>query len=216
MLLQNNNNTFQLGSGKSFADISGTFGIPGQCTGCVRVGRDGSVSVGEDCSLSFQKRPELIGGNFWLSSIAMLVFLQDHKERLRGRSILELGAGVALPSRYLHHVGCDVTASDRDVCHTIAKAKAIDWEALDARDDAHYDVLLAADCIYKHTWPAFLDAVQKYKHDKIVVVNAERQGVDETGYALMEMFGAGLTVRTVRMTHDAGHFIDLVVMSNVL
>lgn len=160
---------------------------------------------------------DVVPGSFWLSSIAMVMLLSDCIGSIKDYSILELGAGAGLPSRYLAKVGVDITASDCDVLDLGlgVKTRRICWDDLDLGDHERYDVLIAADCIYKTTHrDGFLDAVAKYKKEKILVVNPLRDGIDEVGYALQEMFD-GLRVETRRMLLNREYYIDLCVMTNI-
>lgn len=156
-------------------------------------------------------------GSFWLSSIAMVMLLKEKLRLIRRMSVLELGAGSGLPSRFLAKCGVCVTASDCDVIDLGegVETRRICWHDLPAYDESRYDVLIASDCIYKTTYrDGFLDAIAKFKKEKILLVNPYRDSVDEVGYALQEMFD-NLVVETRRMHVNRKYYIDLCVMSNI-
>lgn len=208
MLLQNNSRCIQTTSGEN-SGLVGLYVLDG-CKSKAYVSGIHTMFVG---GVLLDVEP----GSFWLSSIATVILLKDKINMLAGSSVLELGAGSGLPSRFLAKSGFDVTASDCDVpdLGVEIKTQRICWDDLSGNDGARYDVIIASDCIYKTTYKdGLLDAIARYKKEKILVVNPFRDGVDQVGYALQEMFD-GLRVEERRLHLNGKYYIDLCVMTNI-
>lgn len=119
----------------------------------------------------------------WMSSIAMCLYILDNKDVFNGKEVLELGAGIGLPSQYVrtHTFAKSVTSSD------IAD---IDWEDLDPEDVRRFDVIIAADCMYRCTHKAFIQTLQKYikPGGVIVLFNAIRPEIEEALYEIKSIW----------------------------
>lgn len=99
------------------------------------------------------------GVALWPAAVALAHDVAGRGDALRGRCVLELGAGTGLPGIVAASLGARVVQTDRQalalsVCrrngarngvHGVAYRIA-DWEAWD--DDARYDVILGADILY--------------------------------------------------------------------
>jgi methyltransferase-like protein 23 len=98
----------------------------------------------------------------WPAAIALAHDLVARGDALRGRTILELGAGTGLPGIVAATLGARVVQTDRqepalDVCRRNAvrnaargiEHRAADWAAW--TDDARYDIILGSDVMYADT-----------------------------------------------------------------
>jgi len=95
----------------------------------------------------------------WPSAIALTRFLQEHPELIMGKQVLELAAGLGLPSLYVSGIAAHVLCSDYDPeavdfirknigqnqCQHISAA-CIDWKELPK--DLKTDLLLLSDINY--------------------------------------------------------------------
>jgi 2-polyprenyl-3-methyl-5-hydroxy-6-metoxy-1,4-benzoquinol methylase len=142
----------------------------------------------------------------WLSSYVMIPWLIQNKEILKGKKILELGAGVGICGIVAASFSpLDVTISDHDteiidlISRNIErnttqmpirpKAKMMEW--CDDEKKETYDVIIASDCIYKSTADSFLSAVFRHLeiNGQLFLINppeTSRPGVDQVIYALQE------------------------------
>jgi predicted nicotinamide N-methyase len=102
------------------------------------------------------------GVALWPSSIALAHELAERGAELRGKRVLELGAGTGLPGIVAAAYGARVTQSDKhDVALTLCKRngernraehieyRAADWAAWD--DPIRYDWIIGADILYSDT-----------------------------------------------------------------
>lgn len=99
------------------------------------------------------------GVMLWPASIALAHELSTRGAALRGRTVLELGAGTGLPGIVAAGFGARVVQTDRqplalEVCRRNAARNGVrdialrsaDWTAWD--DGAHYDLVIGADVLY--------------------------------------------------------------------
>lgn len=101
-------------------------------------------------------------GIFWLSSEALGIYLSEHPELVKGKTVLELGAGLGFPSLVAAHLGGDVLTTDfhpmveeyfqRNCTHSQVKAK---YQRLNWREQGagKYDVVMGSDVLYESTHP---------------------------------------------------------------
>jgi predicted nicotinamide N-methyase len=101
-------------------------------------------------------------GIFWHASEALGIYLNDHPELVKGKTVLELGAGLGFPSLVAAHLGADVTASDfhplveeyfqRNCRHSMVTAK---YQRLNWREETggKYDVVMGSDILYESQHP---------------------------------------------------------------
>eukprot|EP00929_Paragymnodinium_shiwhaense_P072132 TRINITY_DN36613_c0_g2_i1.p1 TRINITY_DN36613_c0_g2~~TRINITY_DN36613_c0_g2_i1.p1 ORF type:complete len:279 (+),score=37.96 TRINITY_DN36613_c0_g2_i1:60-896(+) len=67
------------------------------------------------------------GGHLWTSAIYLAKYLFQHRdELLRGKTVIELGCGLALPSFVAANFATRAIATDR--CHSILKQVQANWE----------------------------------------------------------------------------------------
>lgn len=101
-------------------------------------------------------------GIFWHASEALGMYLYDHPEVVRGKTVLELGAGLGFPSLVAAHLGGDVLTTDfhplveeyfhRNCQHSQVSAK---YQRLNWRENSHgkYDVVMGSDVLYEGKHP---------------------------------------------------------------
>lgn len=115
-LLQNNPTTFQTTDGKTLYNLSGNFYLDNKSFLTIN---ENKLYIDNNI-INIYKNTEQIGGSFWLSSIAMLLLLQKYNKEdfYNNKSILELGAGIALPSIYLSNFSNNITSTDDNISIT--------------------------------------------------------------------------------------------------
>ncbi len=101
-------------------------------------------------------------GIFWHASEALGVFLNDHPELVKGKSVLELGCGLGFPSMVASHLGGDVLATDfhpmveeylaRNCEHSQVTCR---YQRLNWREDGlrKFDVVMGSDVLYESQHP---------------------------------------------------------------
>lgn len=217
-LMQNNPTTFQTSDMQTWTCLDGVLVLEG-CEGVLSIdASQGCVYVtnvwndDSEVVLDYEHEaiPGHIGGCFWLSALAMILWIQSNKELFAGKHVLELGAGIGLPSKYIREicVGTHVTESDCDVYGK----KHIDWMELDPHDTDVYDIVIASDCCYRDTWRPLVDTIGKYldpQNGMMVVFNADRNGIDDMEYAFMEMFGDALSATDCVLTYNQSYQTNL-------
>ena len=99
------------------------------------------------------------GVALWPSSLALAHEIASRAESLRGKTLLELGAGVGLPGLVAQHLGAAVVQTDFDpmalsVCVLNAEVNQIegvvcrqaDWREFE--DEGRYDFIIGSDILY--------------------------------------------------------------------
>lgn len=101
-------------------------------------------------------------GIFWHASEALGMYLFDHPEVVKGKTVLELGSGLGFPSLVAAHLGGDVLTTDfhplveeyfqRNCLHSQVTAK---YQRLNWRENSHgkYDVVMGSDVLYEGKHP---------------------------------------------------------------
>jgi predicted nicotinamide N-methyase len=115
--------------------------------------------VYENLYAADQSTPFPFWAKIWPSSIAMASFLKSEPSLIQSKRILEIGAGIGLPSFSIapnvfeliisDYSSDAVELIDRNITHLSlphAKAMRIDWNAIS--DDIHADVVLLSDINY--------------------------------------------------------------------
>jgi hypothetical protein len=77
-------------------DLNGIFSMDGELLTI----SNNTIYV-DGCEIPFDVVSNHISGSFWLSSIALILFLKKQKAFVKDKRVLELGAGLALPSKYI-------------------------------------------------------------------------------------------------------------------
>jgi predicted nicotinamide N-methyase len=101
-------------------------------------------------------------GIFWHASEALGLFLNDHPQLVKGKTVLELGCGLGFPSMVASHLGGDVLATDfhplveeylaRNCEHSQVDCR---YERLNWREDGlrKFDVVMGSDVLYESQHP---------------------------------------------------------------
>lgn len=196
-IIQNSPTSFQAEDCHTFTDVEGVFEAFGSS---LRIENRRILIDGLEIKLTCD--PGHIGGSFWLSSIAMLMYMRSNKQEFAGKRVLELGAGTALPSIYLSKACCDmVVASDLDIVpalHSIgANPCRVIPVTLDWSSESHglFDVVVACDCVYRANHESFARAVLAHlaPGGTLYMVNPQREGFDECLYLLEEQLSCHAT-----------------------
>ncbi len=208
-MLQNNPNTFQTSDLKTIYRPQGKFNISSFTKVTIEI-KDHTLFVYNENNIKHKyhiyENGSHIGGCFWLSSIAMMIFIDTHKDYFKDKKILELGSGLGLPAMHISKT-CGpqfVTLSDIDSHITISSSnlngvfemanteiKHIDWyDNQYVSDKNKYDVIIASDCVYRNTQNAFLQTIKKNLKDNgiFLFINAYREGLDDFIYSLQELY----------------------------
>jgi predicted nicotinamide N-methyase len=127
-------------------------------------------------------------GQVWPSGqvLACAMYVME----LRGRRVLELGAGLALASLVVHQRGGDMTVSDyhpmipQFLEHNLRlnglgpiKYRAADW-ALHDVDLGEFDLIIGSDLLYEHGQPQVLaDFIDRHSADsvEVLIVDPDRR-----------------------------------------
>lgn len=103
-------------------------------------------------------------GILWPSAEALALYLNDHKEIVKGKTVLELGCGLGLPSLVASHLGGDVLATDfhpdveeyfrRNCRHSSVECryKRLNWRE-NSSDIGQFDVVIGSDVLYESKHP---------------------------------------------------------------
>ena len=218
-IIQNSPNSFQSEDTKTFNDISGFFFINNNH----KIIIDINNIIIDDINIIIYKNNNHIGGNIWLSSILLILYLQEkNKNIFNNKKILELGAGTALLSMYISKISKNsiITASDYDISITNENIinnnldniliKKIDWNNLDDSDLDKYDIIILSDCIYRTTYKSLLLTIKKYLNPKgkILISNADRENLDEFIYGMKEINSEIKNIKE-KLYYNDKYYIDL-------
>lgn len=117
---------------------------------------------------SAAQQPKLFVDDVWPGSLVLADYIVSHPEFVLGKSVIELGAGAALPSMVACKLGAQYTmATDypaRSVIENISELIAENhlenmdcrghiWGSEDVTVSKRYDVVLVAEPLWKDTYP---------------------------------------------------------------
>lgn len=123
-------------------------------------------------------------GILWSAAEALSLYLNDHPELIKNRTVLELGCGTGYPSLVATHLGGDVLATDfhpsveeyffRNAQHSniICKYQRLNW-----RDPVmgvgQFDVVMGSDILYesKHPKEVALGLIRFMKPNGIILLS---------------------------------------------
>jgi protein-L-isoaspartate O-methyltransferase len=198
-LYQNSPHTFQSEDMKTFIDPLGIIQF-----GQSKIQLEKACVVVGDFKYDLIRDVTHIGGGVWMSSIAMTMYVDEHKALFQGIKVLELGAGLGIPSMHIYNVGkpSKLVISDTDSQMTGESLRLnkmdvpvvnIDWEDSLQNQPAEnkFDIIIASDCIYRNTWKPFLSTAMSHlnKGGTLIIYNGIRgDDMDEFYYALEESF----------------------------
>ena len=125
----------------------------------------------------------------WPASTAMTAFLQTETSYIKGKRVLEIGAGVGLPSFVIAKHCSEIIISDyaseaitlieKNIMHlglTNAKAMCLDWNNFPSNITA--DVLLLSDINYAPTeFDALQDLIQRFLEQGSTIIIATPQRI---------------------------------------
>lgn len=170
------------------------------------------------------KEPWFIGGSYWLSSIAMLLYIENNKDLFINKKILELGSGLGLPGMHLARICSKNRVTLSDIENTVTHDSLyvnnmanydninncfIDWNNSDKHNEK-YDIIIASDCVYRNTQGIFVDTIKNLlKNDGMLIMfNADRDGIDEFEYSCKELF-ENIIIETKKLILNDHYFIEL-------
>lgn len=99
-------------------------------------------------------------GILWPASIALSQYIHEHAKLFQGKTVLELGCGLGLPSLVASHVGADVLATDyhpdveeyflRNCRHSSIQCKyqRLNWRE-QSTDIGKFDIVIGSDVLYE-------------------------------------------------------------------
>jgi SAM-dependent methyltransferase len=139
----------------------------------------------------------------WESGVALAEALADARERISGKTVLELGAGVGLPGVVARYLGAasvlqtDHVSEALTLCRINAAANGVagvdtalaNWDAW--TDERAYDLIIASDVIYEREAHAPLAAILERNlraGGRVMLADPGRQ---DTPLFLEEMAGHG-------------------------
>jgi predicted nicotinamide N-methyase len=125
----------------------------------------------------------------WPSSIALLDVLKAHRHLIQNKHVLEIGAGIGLPSLMMAGVAKSIQISDYDkeavallqknIAHLQlqnAKALQLDWNALP--ENLQPDVLILSDVNYDPTqFEVLKNMIQKFIHQGCTIILSTPQRI---------------------------------------
>lgn len=103
-------------------------------------------------------------GILWGAAEALAMYLNDHPEKLKNKSVLELGCGLGFPSLVATQLGGDVLATDfhpevkeyfkRNCRHSVLECRyqRLNWRE-DKTDIGLFDVVMGSDVLYESKHP---------------------------------------------------------------
>lgn len=132
----------------------------------------------------------------WASSRAMTLFLESEPTWIQSKRVLELGAGIGLPSFKLAHDAMKMTISDHDVEAVElleknieflglkhAKARCLDWN--DFPEDITADTLLLSDINYDPSqFKPLLNLILKFIDSGSTVIIATPERITASPFAM--------------------------------
>jgi len=103
-------------------------------------------------------------GILWPAGEALALFLAEHPQLIKNKSVLEIGCGVGLPSLVASHLGARVLATDfhpdveefflRNCRHSVVHCeyKKLNWRDSSV-DEKLFDVVMGSDILYESKHP---------------------------------------------------------------
>jgi predicted nicotinamide N-methyase len=122
----------------------------------------------------------------WPSSIALSLFILQHPELISGKKVLELGAGLGLPSLIAAGNAAEVLCTDKEKeavamvqqSATLHKLNNLQAAVLDWKDALHQDtdIVLLSDVNYEpHSFPALRATIERFLLQGATVILATPQ-----------------------------------------
>lgn len=158
----------------------------------------------------------------WPSARAMVSFLQDQPAMVSNKSVLELGAGIGIPSFCIAHLAGQIVISDhaKDAVKLIDKnirhlgisnmrAACLDWNHLP--DDIHADVLLLSDINYAPVqFETLLSLIRKFVERGTTLILSTPQRITSTAFA--DAVQSYIKKSVIIPVHHGGQVVDILVL----
>jgi predicted nicotinamide N-methyase len=131
----------------------------------------------------------------WPSAYELASFLIEEPQWIKGKKVLELGAGIGLPSFVVAHLTADIIVSDHDAEAVVlmeknidhlqldhAKAMLLDWNYFP--ENIKTDVLLLSDINYAaEQFDPLLNLIKHFLEDGTTIILATPQRINITPFA---------------------------------
>jgi predicted nicotinamide N-methyase len=132
----------------------------------------------------------------WPSALALLSILQKHPSLIRDKTVLELGAGIGLPSLMMADVAKSIQISDYDKEAVAlfqknieylqlqnAEAIKLDWNALP--ETIHPEVVILSDVNYDPTqFETLINLIKKFIHQGCTIILSTPQRIMASSFVL--------------------------------
>lgn len=158
----------------------------------------------------------------WPAAHAMTAFLKQHPDYVQGKQVLEVGAGIGLPSFSIAHLASSVIISDhataavelmeKNIRHlglNNTRAMLLDWNDVPA--GLHADTILFSDVNYDPTqFDVLLNLIRRFVEEGSTVILATPQRITAGRFAtalanritgIDEVMTAEGPVAVIRMEH---------------
>ena len=133
----------------------------------------------------------------WPSSIALLKLLQKHPSWIKGKTVLELGAGIGLPSLMMANQAKAIQVSDynleavallqKNIEHLElqnAEALQLDWNNLP--ENIHPEVVILSDVNYDPTqFETLTKLIEKFIHQGCTIILSTPQRIMASSFVLV-------------------------------
>jgi predicted nicotinamide N-methyase len=132
----------------------------------------------------------------WPSALALLSILQKHPSLIRDKTVLELGAGIGLPSLMMADIAKSIQISDYDKEAVAllqknieylqlqnAEAIKLDWNALP--ETIHPEVVILSDVNYDPTqFETLINLIKKFIHQGCTIILSTPQRIMASSFVL--------------------------------
>lgn len=160
----------------------------------------------------------------WDAAVVLCMYLELGAVELKGKKVVELGAGTGLVGIVAALLGAHVTITDREAalellsanvdanlpprCRRLAVVSELTWgQGLERFPEGGFDVVLGADIVYlEESFPALLRTLEYLCSERSVVLLACRIRY-ERDRAFLRMLGRGFAVDLVHYDKDRDVYV---------